>query len=252
MDDSILFCAPKQGGILQNSGFLDLKSLMSLGQTCKANTIDERSLILLIENEITRDHKVQTKEEAITLLRQVCRYPMLRQWLERDDLAAVIGTATMTKLRQDMLSPAASYYGVMFIKMLRMFPQTERFQIMSEQSDRIGRSLLHSAARSGDIHSIRGVLALFPESQHMEIVTMRDDKGRTALHWAAFARNPETVKYLLSVMSDDEQCFQAVTMQNAEGENVLHNAVLSVESVEAIVSALPEARLGSHDHARPL
>ena len=47
-----LFAAPKQGGIVQSSGFLDLKSLVALGRTCKSNALDELSLIPLIENEM--------------------------------------------------------------------------------------------------------------------------------------------------------------------------------------------------------
>ena len=67
---TILFAPPKQGGIVQSSGFLDLQSLMALGQTCKAHALDELSLIMFIENELTRNHRVQTMEEAIALLRK--------------------------------------------------------------------------------------------------------------------------------------------------------------------------------------
>ena len=79
-----LFVSPKRGGILQSSGFLDLKSLMALGQTCKANMIDELSLILLIENEITRQHGVKTMEEAIDFWINRCRNNPFKKWLVRD------------------------------------------------------------------------------------------------------------------------------------------------------------------------
>ena len=49
----VLFASQKQGGILQSSGFLDLKSLMALGRTAKSNAFDELSLIRLIEHELT-------------------------------------------------------------------------------------------------------------------------------------------------------------------------------------------------------
>ncbi len=86
-----LFVSPKRGGILQSSGFLNLKSLMALGQTCKANAFDELSLILLIENEITRHHGVKTMQEAIAFWRKVNdekEYPLFRPWLERDGSTA--------------------------------------------------------------------------------------------------------------------------------------------------------------------
>ncbi len=65
----VLFASPKQGGILQSSGFLDLKGLMALSRTAKAHALDELSLILVIENEITRNHKCHTMEEASDFLR---------------------------------------------------------------------------------------------------------------------------------------------------------------------------------------
>ena len=56
---------------MRSSGFLDLKSLMALSQTCKAHALDELSLIIFIENEMTRNHGVQTMEEAIAFWRKV-------------------------------------------------------------------------------------------------------------------------------------------------------------------------------------
>ncbi len=47
------------------------KVLMALNRTCKANVIDELSLILLIESEITRSRGVDTKEEAIVFCRML-------------------------------------------------------------------------------------------------------------------------------------------------------------------------------------
>ncbi len=125
----ILFCAPKQGGILQSSGFLDLKSLMALGQTCKDNLIDELSLIVLIENEITRDHKVQTKEDAIALWQRVRseHSSVLKPWLDRDCTSA----APAVNVTRDMLVEAASYE-VMFAKMVRAIPQLELEQILNQ------------------------------------------------------------------------------------------------------------------------
>ncbi len=69
-NDNILFFAPKHGGILQSSCFLDLQSLMALCQTCKAHAFDELSFIRYIEHELTRDHDVHTSE-AIDFLKLV-------------------------------------------------------------------------------------------------------------------------------------------------------------------------------------
>ena len=66
-----LFAAPKQCGILQSSGYLDLGCLMALSLTAKANALDELSLIQLIEHEITRNRRVRTIDEAVALWRDV-------------------------------------------------------------------------------------------------------------------------------------------------------------------------------------
>ncbi len=121
-----LFVSPKQGGILQSSGFLDLQSLMSLGLTCKAHALDELSLILLIENEITRHHQVSTLEGALHFLRGVCKRHLLRQWLHRDD-----STGTPINPTRHMICEAVCYE-VMLAKMFKTFPESEQMQIVRE------------------------------------------------------------------------------------------------------------------------
>ncbi len=147
---TILFAAPKRGGILQSSGFLDLKSLMALNRTCKANALDELSLIVLIENEITRSHGVQTMEEAIEYWGNVCRSKSLsKRWLERDSGCT---TAESIKVTQTMLSCALPYE-VMFAKMLRTVPsKLEQLKLVNEKS-KFGRTLLHDATKSGHLES---------------------------------------------------------------------------------------------------
>ncbi len=87
-----LFVSPKRGGILQSSGFLDLRSLMRLGQTCKSNALDELSLIQLIEHEITVRHRVSSMEAAMTSLKKIHQDTVLKQWLLRDSSASSIIT----------------------------------------------------------------------------------------------------------------------------------------------------------------
>ncbi len=132
------FVSPKRGGILQSSGFLDLKTLIALSRTCKANGYDERSLILLIDNEITRDHEVRTRGEAIAFWRDVQRNPWLRQWLNRNSSTV----DESLKYPQRMLS-AAVYYDVMLSKMLRMLP--DPFAIVN-RPDEFGMTIVHYAA----------------------------------------------------------------------------------------------------------
>mgnify|MGYP001034896271 CR=1 FL=1 len=108
MDHSTLFVSVKQGGILQSSGFLDLQSLISLGQTCRANMIDELSLILLIENEMTRNHGQSTMKGAIDFWREVSSgsNSILKPWLERD------GTTTVDLLKNMMSMKAMIFKAV--------------------------------------------------------------------------------------------------------------------------------------------
>ncbi len=107
-----IFAAPKQGGILQSSGFLDLRGLIALSRTAKAHAFDELSLIMLIENEITRRHAARTMEKAITFLRYLyCERPLLRQWLERDNCRGIdtVDDGSMIVIpTQEMLNAAAS------------------------------------------------------------------------------------------------------------------------------------------------
>ncbi len=94
-----LFTSPKRGGILQSSGFLHLKSLISLSQTCKSNALDELSLILYIENDITRYHKVCA---AIDMLSKV--YREFLNWLKNREFE--IDDSRTTEARHDTDSGA--------------------------------------------------------------------------------------------------------------------------------------------------
>ncbi len=206
-----LFVSPKHGGILQSSGFLDLKSLMALNRTCKANMIDELGLILLVENEITRKHGIQAMKEAIDFWRLVRKiYPSLKQWLGRDNTT----TKSITVTRY-MLSDAAPYE-VMLSKMLRTVPtQSERLQLVNEQGA-FGRTLLHRVVESNNPDSIKTVLTLFPESERLKVLSHEDEHGWTVLHCAARTGNPESIRFLLALYPDREH-FYAVKMQTDLG-----------------------------------
>ncbi len=169
MCDIILFTSPKQGGILQSSGFLDLKSLMALSRTCKSNAFDELSLILLIESEMTMNHGVQRIDEAIAFCKKVYRLRVLRQWLERE-----CDRATTMIPTQDMIATAVSYE-VMLFKMLHRIPESERLQTVRKLDPPL-LPLLYGAVMSDNPKSIEISLALFPESERSRIMSIQ-------LHW---------------------------------------------------------------------
>ncbi len=236
MKNSTLFVAPKQGGILQSSGFLDLNSLMALSLTCKAHAYDELSLILLVEHEITQNHRVHTIEEAIALWRKMYRNSVLKRWLERDSPRKLI---TVTR---NMLSEAVTMrYEVMLLKMLRKVPQSERLS-MAQRRDPNQMTLLHSAAESGNLESIKIILDLYPELERLQAVKRKDMERKTVLHHAAYARNTLAIKLILPLYPESER-LEAVHTEDRDGWAVLHCAGGSgnLEAIRLILSLLPES-----------
>ncbi len=235
-DPNILFVSPKRGGILQSSGFLDLKSLIALNRTCKANALDELSLIVLIENEITRSHGVQTMEEAIEYWRNVCRSKsLLKQWLERDRSCS--STVVSIKVTHHMLSCALPYE-VMFSKMIRIVPtQSERLRLISEK-DVLGRTLLHDVAESGNYESLKTALTLYPESERLPALGVTTRHGSNVLHCVADSNNIECIKAVLSLYPESQH-LEAANMQNTNGETMLD--IMDAKTREAIVEWLSKS-----------
>ncbi len=247
--NSLLFASPKQGGILQSSGFLDLESLIALSETCKANAFDELSLIQLIENEITRNHGVQTMEEAIAFWRNVnSGSSLLKRWLQRSDVswsgtaatAATVDESTVVVVTRDMLL-AAVRYDVALAKMLQQIPRTERSQVV----DKIklnGIPLLHRAAYSGNLESIKVILSLYPESQQLQVVDQKDRSGENVLLWATKSGNLECVKTILALYPEAQQ-LQMVSMYDRQG-TVLHQAAVSgnAELLTYLLHLFPESQ----------
>ena len=239
---TILFVSPRQGGILQSSGFLDLPSLMSLSRTCKAHALDELSLIQLIENEITRNHKCHTMEEAIYLLRRVYRVSQLKRWLERNVGHQHAKSTISIIVRRDMLSVAVRYE-VMFTKMLRAIPEYERLPMMRERT-RYGGTLLHAAARWGNVVSIQLILALYPsESERLKAVSMQDTYARrTVLHYVAQSGSFECFEAILALYPES-QLLSALSMRDRYGGSVLRRAAQAnnIEMIQTILSLYPES-----------
>ncbi len=239
---TILFAPPKQGGILQSSGFLDLKSLMALGRTCKANALDELSFIVLIENELTRYHRITTKEEATKLLKSVYDNRWLKRWLEHgdrnngDDAAPSLLSNSVT-IR--LLMHDAAPYEVMLVKMLCALPsEAQRLDAVSKKE--LGRTVLYQIVNAGNVESLKAILGLFTESQRLHLVNIRDVSGSTILHWSAY--QPEAIGVILNQWPESQR-LQAIGTCDNNGRTVLHYAVLSgnIESVRIILKLCPES-----------
>ena len=220
---------------MQSSGFLDLKSLMALNQTCKAYAIDELSLILLIENEITRYHGVQTMEEAIDFWQEVCSDARLKQWLERDSR----NDAKSIEITLNLISIALPYE-VMLSKMLQSVPtQSQRLQLVSEKN---ARPLLNRAAR-GNVGSLKTILSIFPSpAERLNVVRMQDNNGWNLLHWAARSGHRESIQFILSLYPETER-LQALGTQDKDTRIVLHHAAHSgnLESLKTVLALYPES-----------
>ena len=250
MSHATLFTSPKQGGILQSSGFLDLPSLMALSRTCKAHALDELSLLLWIENEVTRTPKCYTMEEIIYFLRELYRGESpswLKRWLKRDDDDHAI---TVTR---DMLSEAVVLrYEVMVDKMLRTVPLSQLFPMVRER-DHKGEIMLHLAARSGKIECTATILdRLYPERERLRAVSTANQYGETVLHCAAQSSNIECFNKVLSIYPESERV-QAVNRQDNIGMSVLHCAAESrtFECVKTILALYADATERLHAVSQP-
>ena len=242
MHNTLLFVSPKRGGILQSSGFLDLQSLMALSKTCKAHELDELSLILLLENEVTLHHQVKTVPEALAFWRKLYCYPLLKQWLLRD--TAISGTAAATP---DMISTGIRFE-VMIGKMICTIPQSDRLTVVNTR-DAFERTVLHGAASSGNLESLKTLLALYPQAEICHVVSsMKDRSHRTVLHCAAVSGNPESIKFILMLLSEEQRIRAVCGLLDLNKRTVLHctTTLGDRDSTRVILSLLPEAQ---HLHA---
>ena len=218
---------------------------MALSQTAKSNAFDELSLIQLIENEITRDHGVQTMEEALAFWRYVYRmHPLLKRWLQRDvscngtATAAVDETVPKYRPTLSMLATAIKQrYDVMLVKMVRTIPQSERLQVGRMHDKDYGRTLLHHAANSGDFSILKVILTLYPsvsenvpvesvknrfgksQTPVLRAVRTRDFEGKTVVHHAACSRNLELMRHLILLFPESERS-QVLNMLDRYGRTV--------------------------------
>ena len=243
---SILFISPKRGGILQSSGFLDLKSLVTLGQTAKSNVLDELSFIIFIESELTRHHNIKTMKEAIAFWRETCRNPVLRPWLTRDHSYRSRhhqqrgeSIAVALEVTREMLSYAVTYE-VMLAKMLRIVPETEILQLMKTKDER-GKTLLQRAAEYGNHASLHSILTLYPESDRFNAVGDKDSfYGDTVLHRACSSKNPESIKAIIRLLPKSEH-MRAVTIEDDYSKTKLLHVASRCGMILYILSLFPES-----------
>ncbi len=186
---------------MQSSGFLDLKSLMSLSRTCKAHAYDGLSLIMFIENELTRCHKCHTTQEALDYLKSLYekKYLPLKQWFERDGKHSIRVSRRMAELA------VRRAFVVMFVKMLRTVLESERLKFVSQQ-DLLGMNLLHRAARSGNIEIIKAILAVYPESDYLSVVNLKDEFRGTVLHHVTESGNRESLQFCQFIQNQRNNC----------------------------------------------
>ncbi len=207
---------------MQSSGFLDLKSLMALGQTCKAHALDGQSLILLIENEATRHHGVETMDEVIEFWRKTNRIECIKVILalypdEAERLQAVKGRDTF---RWTVLHYAASSGNPDLIQLiLALYPESERLQSLNMKNND-DWTVLHCVAYSGDLVCIKIILSLYPESELLQAVNTQNRRGGTVLHCVAESNKVESIRALVSLYPEPER-LQALNMTNRNGDTVL-------------------------------
>ncbi len=267
-----LFAAPKQGGILQSSGFLDFKSLMVLRRTAKATMFDEISLIQSIENELTTRHQVRTIEEALAFWRTVYGNLDLEDWIQPRGTPMIIPSFDVMR--------GAVKYEVMLTKMLRLDPKC--VQTLNEQCFS-GFTILHSATTSPcNTASVKAILNMVPESQRLQIVSkqcksmhcnplhwvsnlepviavlemlpasdrshvmsMPDIYDRSPLIWTTHPNriNDSSIETLMDLLPESER-FQVVSAQDKWGMTALHCAVKlhNHNYIKIILSKLPESQ----------
>ncbi len=227
--------SPKHGGILQSSGFLDLKSLIALSETAKGNHYDERSLILLIENEVTRNHRATTVRDAINLLQSLWNWnSYLKGWMEREGNGGSI-------LQAEHILQAVKYE-VMLFKMLRAIPESLRLQFVTDRSTYYERSALHCAAMSGNIESFKAILSIYLQSDQFKAMSVRDligleKEGLIGLCDTAY--NSEMIQYLLNLLPESQR-LPTVKVSDDRGRTILHLVARCFESTKAILSLYPE------------
>ncbi len=109
-----------------------------------------------------------------------------------------------------------------------------------------GRTLLHCAARSGRIDSVKTILSLYSELQLSQDKHLPDHTGATILHYAAESVNYETIMYILNLWSESYRPHALTTLLDRHGRSVLHwvarRAFIKPEMMSHVLNLVPESQ----------
>ncbi len=102
----------------------------------------------------------------------------------------------------------------------------------------MGEQLYIFAVLAENLAAVDLILTLYPESEHLQAVTMRDATGGTPLHCAVRSdKNLETIKLLLNSLPESQRV-EAVNIQDQNGDTALQliQSSVSRESIMELLS----------------
>ena len=102
-------------------------------------------------------------------------------------------------------------------EILALFPESHRLRVVSLQTED-GKTVLHCAAESE--HAIQVIMDLLPEHQCLQLVCIGDFVGETVLHYAANLGHFQSVCYILEVVPETQR-WQVVNLQDEDGMTCL-------------------------------
>lgn len=204
-------------------------------------------------DEVTVAHKLIHKEPRLIALAEQHSVSAIHYAVERDnpamfDLLLESGSNPRSRrheLNRDLISYAAFEGRIWCLdKLLELrawMAYDHSGQLVTHRDD-LGRTLLHEAAASGDTAMLSKVLNSFPlEGLSLED---RDALGQTALHYATRSRNETLVSLLLTAGSDTN----ALTLN---GETPLDLAIYFEASHSVGTLVLADAQLGHCSRPNP-
>ncbi len=89
-----------------------------------------------------------------------------------------------------------------------------------------GRTVLHHVAssesldNSSKLECVKTKLALYPESELLQVVCLKDREGITVLHHAVESVDPEMAQHIISVLPESQRS-QAINSQDLKGNTIL-------------------------------
>ncbi len=102
-------------------------------------------------------------------------------------------------------------------------------------------TLLHLAAKSGNIEMIKAILDVYSESDRLQVVNLQNKCRRTALLHVAGSGNLDSLKFILSLSTESGNL--AMRTQVSSDGSLLHHAAQSgnFEPFNTILNLYPES-----------